>query len=540
VSWPAGHWTHRRSLPPLLFVLACALGCTDLTDAPPDQPPEPGPPVSVAFTVATAADGPRVPADFLGLGFEMPVMADPLLRSDRVLDQMLSNLGSGTLRFGGGAVEQTVWSPAAPAAGDTEFHLTPADVDAVFGLARRIGWRVTVALPFARFDSAAAAAEAMYLVESGGDALLGVEIGNEPNLYPLQGLRSPAYSVDSLAADFDAYAAAILARAPSAPLVAPATWCTGGGAWFAGFLERRHGSLAFGSHHFYPMGRTAPAGSTEEASVANMLSPELMARSQACVDTAMASAAQHQLALRVDETNSAYGFGRPGVSDVFASALWGVDYLFTLAELGVAGVNLEMGTDANGGLTCAGVYLPMCAQDGKFIARPLYYAMLMFHEAAVGRVVPVQAGTPLEANVVAHAAVGDDGAVRVTIINKEETTPVDATVALDPGGAGSPAGVLRLVGNSLTSQSVSLGGSFVQDDGTWAPKSPEPVVGGASYSVSVPPASAALLVIGAAPALMAARSPPGPAAGSWPRRDRSLPRRRSSRDRLSIAGLRGR
>jgi hypothetical protein len=271
-----------------------------------------------------------------------------------------------------------------------------------------------------------------------------------------------------------------------------------------------------------------------------MLSPELMARSRACVDTAVASAAQHQLALRVDETNSAYGFGKPGVSDVFASALWGVDYLFSLAELGVAGVNVEMGTDGNGGLTCAGVYLPLCAQNGKFIARPLYYGMLMFHQAAVGRMVPVQAGTPLEANVTAHAAVGDDGTVRVIIINKEASTPVDASVALDPGGTSAPAGVLRLVGNSLASQSVSLGGSFVQDDGTWAPKSPEPVAGGASYRVSVPPASAALLVIGTAPALMAARAPPDPAAGSGRRRDRTQPRRRSTRDRLSTAGLRGR
>jgi hypothetical protein len=225
---------------------------------------------------------------------------------------------------------------------------------------------------------------------------------------------------------------------------------------------------------------------------------------------------------------------------VFASALWGVDYLFSLAELSVAGVNLQMGTDGNGGLTCAGVYLPMCAQDGTFIARPLYYAMLLFHQAAVGRMVPVQAGTPPEANVAAHAAVGDDGTVRVTIINKEAAIPVDASVALDPGGTDAPAGVLRLVGNSLTSRSVSLGGSFVQDDGTWAPKTPEPVVAGASYSVSVPPASAALLVIGAAPALMAARAPLDPAAGSLPRRGRSPPRRRSTRDRRPTAGLGGR
>src|SRR3954462_6808810 len=241
----------------LLLALVGAISCTDLPQAPSDEPAPPRPPANVSFTVQIAADGPRVPADFLGLGFEVPVMADPSL-ADPVLLRLLSNLGGGSLRFGGSSVENTVWSPdsANPAEGD--YRLTPADVDRVFGLARQIGWRVTVAVGLARFDSAAAAAEAAYLARSGGDALLGVEIGNEPNLYPVQGLRSPAWTVDSFAAEFDAYAAAIQARAPGAPLAGPATWCTGGGGWFTHFLDQRRAALAFTSSHFYPMGRTAP------------------------------------------------------------------------------------------------------------------------------------------------------------------------------------------------------------------------------------------------------------------------------------------
>jgi hypothetical protein len=519
--------------------LAGVLSCGDLPEAPSNEPPSPGPPVAVAFTVQTTATGPRVPPDFLGLGLETPVMADPHL-SDPVLARLLGNLGPGSLRFGGGSVETTVWTPVdSGAAGD--FRLTPAAVDAVFALARSIGWRVTVAVPFARFDPAAAAAEAAYLVASGGDALLGVEMGNEPNLYALQGLRSPQYSVDSLAADFDAYAAAILSQAPAAPLVGPATWCTGGGVWFAGFLDRVQAPLAFTSHHFYPMGRTAPGDSPEHATVDNMLSPELMARTRACVDSAAGPAASRNLALRIDETNSAYGFGQPGVSDVFASALWGVDHLFTLAELGVAGVNVQTGTDPQGGLTCAGVYLPVCADDGgKFTARPLYYAMLMFHLAVVGRLVPVQVTAPPDARVVAHAAVGDDGTVRVTLINKSDATPVDATIALE-AGAGGPAGVLRLRGKSLGSPSGSFGDAAVNDDGSWAPKPPEALAGGPSYAVSVPPASAALVVIGpGATTLTAARSPPGPAAGSALRLARTPQFPRSSRGTRPTAALGGR
>jgi hypothetical protein len=222
------------------------------------------------------------------------------------------------------------------------------------------------------------------------------------------------------------------------------------------------------------------------------------------VDSAAASAATHVLPLRVDETNSAFGFGQPGVSDVFASALWGLDHLFTLAELGVAGVNVQTGTDLEGGLTCAGVYLPVCDSETGFIPRPLYYAMLMFHYAAVGRVVPVQVTAFNQANVVAHAAVADDGKVRLTIINKEAATPVDASITIAPGIDPAQTTILRLTARSLLSQSpVTLGGSSVAKDGSWSPTSLEAVAGG-NYSVSVPPASAALVVFGQDPLVASA------------------------------------
>jgi Glycosyl hydrolase family 79 C-terminal beta domain len=494
----------RWSFPPTLLLAILFVGtlsCGEYPQAPLDEAPPPGPPVELSLTVQTLAAGPRVPADFLGLSFEMPVMADEQLASPTLM-RLLMNLGPGTLRFGGNAAERTVWSPDNEAEGGGDFHLRPAHVDAVFAVARSIGWRVVVALGLARFDSAAAAAEAAYLVQSGGDALLGVEVGNEPNLYATQGLRSQAWTVDSLAAEFDAYAAAIRARAPSAALVAPSTWCTGGGTWFAGFLERHQASLAYTSHHFYPMGRTAPAGSPEHATVANMLSPELMARSRACLDSAATPAKTYGFALRVDATNSAYGFGQPGVSDVFASALWGLDYLFTVAELGVAGVNIQTGTNAEGGLSCAGVYLPVCDDNG-FRARPLYYAMLMFHHAAIGRLVPVVASPSVDANVAAHAAVADDGTVRVTIINKEAATPMATSITLEPGLTPAQTTILRLTGASLQSDSaVAFGGASVGADGTWGPRGVEAVAGG-KYSLTVPPASAALVVFGQAPAFAA-------------------------------------
>jgi hypothetical protein len=479
----------------LLLALAGAVGCSDDTGPSAPNPPPSTTPPAVTLTIGTDATGPSIPADFLGLGFEMPVMADPRLNSP-ALEQLLRNVGPGTLRFGGNSVQKTVWRPNVQTKSGF-FQLTPANVDATFGFAGRIGWRVAVDVALPRSDPAEVVSESAYLVQTGGDRLLSIELGNEPNLYPSNGIRSANYTVDSFTTEFDAAAAAIREQVPAAPLAAPSSWCTGGGAWFADFLDGTGTPLAYATEHFYPMGVPAPARSVEEATVANMLSPELMARSRACVDSAAGPALARGLALRVDETNSAFGFGEPGVSDVFASALWGLDHLFTLAELGVAGVNLQTGTDINGGLTCRGIYLPVCdAGGGRWTARPLYYAMLLFHQAAVGRAVPVQVGATPETNVVAHATVADDGSVRVVVINKEEAAP--ATVAIQLGSTGAQATVLRLSASSLLARNgVTLGGTAVASDGTWSPGTLEPATpDGGQYVVTVPPASAMLVTVG--------------------------------------------
>src|SRR4051812_22916203 len=428
----------------------------------------------------------------------MPVMADPRLLNSPALEQLLRNVGPGTLRFGGNSVQKTVWRPNVQTKSGF-FQLTPANVDATFGFAGRIGWRVGGDVGLPRVDPAEVVSESAYLVQTGGDRLLSIELGNEPNLYPSNGIRSANYTVDSFTIEFDAAAAAIREQVPAAPLAAPSSWCTGGGAWFADFLAATATQLAYASEHFYPMGVPAAAGSPEGATVANMLSPQLRAGGRVCVASAAGPAAARGLPLRVDETNSAFGFGERGVSDVFASALWGLDHLFTLAELGVAGVNVQTGSDVMGGLTCAGVYLPVCDGESGFVPRPLYYAMLMFHQAAVGRLVPVQVSADNPANVVAYAAVAEDGKVRLTIINKEEATPVSATIVLVPGIEPAQTTVLRLTAKSLLSQSsIKLGGMSVGSDGSWGPKTVEAVAGG-NYNNSGAPGGAALGGFGEAP-----------------------------------------
>jgi hypothetical protein len=121
--------------------------------------------------------------------------------------------------------------------------------------------------------------------------------------------------------------------------------------------------------------------------------------------------------------------------------------------------------------------------------------MLLFHQAAVGRAVPVDVETTPEANVVAHATLADDGTVRVVVINKEAAAP--ATVVIQLGFAG-PATVMRLLAASLLARDgVTLGGTAVASDGTWSPGTPEPVTPeGGQYVVTAPAASALLVTVG--------------------------------------------
>jgi hypothetical protein len=488
----------RSGLALLLGALACGDDGGSLGPPPPDS-------ASVSIVVHASSPGPAIPPDFLGLGFEMPVMADPHFTSEPVFERLLANLGPGTFRFGGNSVENTYWSPAGRGhRSDWVFELTPADVDATVAVARRIGWRVIIALNLGAFAPDTFAAEAEYVARRAGPTLLGIEIGNEPDLYVSRGLRPPGWDVDSFTTEFEAYAAAIRARAPNAPIVGPATAGTGSGAWFAAFLAKVRSPLAFASHHFYPMGVPAPPGSVEHATVANMLSPELMARTAANIDSAAGPSRAHGLALRLDETNSAYGFGKPGVSDVAASALWGLDYLFTLAERGVVSVNIETGTDIEGGLTCRGIYLPVCRDATGWTARPLYYAMLFFRQAGAGRPVPIElTADASERKVVAHAVRGEDGTLRVAVINKEAATRVEARIEAGTEYAAVRAGAYRLLAPSLEAPGpVTFAGAAVANDGTWHPGAAEPVPGeGGRFIVSVPPASALLLVVGQEPAI---------------------------------------
>ena len=457
------------------------------------------PSAKVLITVHPEQPGVAIPANFLGFSYEKSTLAGNHFNpTNSVMVNLFRNLGNGVLRLGGNLVEFTHWSRTSTERLSSEKEPTkinpqtlgPLELDKLYAFAKQSGWRVVHGLNLGANDPAMAADEAAYAMQVGGPAVLAFEIGNEPDLYlrnwPTRPpLRPAGYEYAQYRQEVETYDRAILNRTPHAPLAGPAT--AKNSQWFPDFVADSKTCIVLATSHFYPLwaGEKDPQGA-KFASVENLLSPKTEQVWMPFIKKNQKAASAAGIPFRLGECNSASGGGVTGVSDSFAAALWGADFLFDTAERGLAGINFHSGFKAGG-------YTPFYYRDNHYHANPIYYSMLLFHQAARGRVVPVAFQTPI--NLTVHAMIGDDHKLRVVLLNKDMVHPVVAVVA--PGSACAKAEVIRLTAPSLTSNNgVTLAGSAVDDDGTWTPQPGEPVqaVNG-RFEVALPAASAALLTI---------------------------------------------
>jgi hypothetical protein len=446
-------------------------------------------PAKALVTVHPERTGAALPARFLGLSCEKSILAEPHFRPDNTeLVNLFRNLGGGVLRPGGARVETTYWSRTEPDAAANQGKrktLGPKALDSLYRFAKESDWLVLHGLNLGANDRAMAADEAAYALEAGGSTVLAFEIGNEPNLLPKLNLRPPNYGYSQYRGEIEAYQRAILARLPRAPLAGPAT--TKSCNWFPGFVTDFKNHIVLATSHLYPLSaKVLDPHNSRFASIPNLLDAKQLRAWMPMIEEHQKAASAAGLPFRLGECNSASGGGTDGVSDVFASALWGVDFLFDVAERGVAGINFH-GSFLDRG------YTPLCYRDNHYVPHPIYYAMLLFHQAAQGRMAQVECHAPV--NVTAHAALGDDRKLRVVLINKDLARPVLASVAHN--SSRSKAGVIRLTAPSVTSkEGVTLAGSAVGADGTWTPRAGEPAPAvSARFELLLPAASAALLTI---------------------------------------------
>ena len=185
-------------------------------------PPPHGRPVSVS--IAGRPTGPAVPADFMGLSFEvrsLPTIATYAGKGD--FATLLRSLGPGVMRFGGiSADEQAAWVPAGaskPAWANTA--IDEQDLAGIGALAKETGWKVLLTVNLGHYEPQAAAQEAAVAHAQLGSHLAGIEIGNEPDLFPRKHLRPPGAGVKGYLHQAADYRAAIEAAAPGTPIAGP-------------------------------------------------------------------------------------------------------------------------------------------------------------------------------------------------------------------------------------------------------------------------------------------------------------------------------
>ncbi|MGH9401386.1 MAG: glycosyl hydrolase family 79 C-terminal domain-containing protein [Terriglobia bacterium] len=434
------------------------------------------------------------PRNFLGLGFETSTVAYPGLLSgaNRALINYISAMGhEGVIRIGGNTSDYAVWSPHGKAVSSPQPQpsvINNAILADLGRFLRAIGWKLIWGLNLGTGTPQEASEEAAAVAGAVGDALLALQIGNEPDLFSHNGLRNRNYTYPDYLREFQRFAKAIRKRLPNIPFAGPDVAVqTSWAGEFAGGPERP----VLLTQHYYAEGPPANPAAT----IQNLLKPneryEEMLRQLRRISNSA------RIPYRIVETNSCFGGGKPGVSDTFASALWGLDYCFSLAAHEAAGINFENGINQFGRVSC---YSPIYNDEqGLYSARPLYYAMRAFSMMGVGQRLVLKSEIS-GINFKAYAVRDDPGRTWVTLINKEPEQAVEATIS--PSRTFASANAIRLTAPSMSSKSgVMLGGAVISNEngkeGYWRAAGREPLrVKGGDIKVHVPASSATFVEFG--------------------------------------------
>lgn len=462
---------------------------------------------SVRVTLDPHRRGNPIPADFTGLSYETAQLGDPTFfaPTNTELIGFIRRLGrSGVLRIGGNTSEWSYWAPQGTpredeavrerdqatvleqAVGPDTGHgpakhrkITPEAIENLAAFVDATGWKLIYGLNMGTEDAETAASEAAYVKHAIGDRLIAFQLCNEPDLFYRNGLRKSDYNYAQFAKEWQHFYEVIRRKVPNAPFAGPDTAFNN--EWLVPFAKQFQNEVAFLSQHYYAEGPPTDPSMTIDRLLRP--DPKLAAEFRGMAETK----AESHLPFRLAETNSCYQGGKQGVSNTFASALWGADLMYQLATAGGVGINFH-----GGGY---GWYTPVAGTiPNGFLARPIYYGMLLFAEAGSGHLIDARLDRPDLPLLAAYGVANDDGgsAVKAIVLNKDAHRALHLTV--DSAGGGTQAQALRLIAPRLDDTTdVTLGMNPVGPSGEWSAH-PEslPVHNGAA-SLDLPPGSGVLV-----------------------------------------------
>ena len=435
----------------------------------------------VTLKLSGDAKGPHIPDDFVGLSYEVQQLTDPsFFAADNVglIRQFQALASRGVLRLGGNTSEFGWWK-ATPGSPEPEhpqtrvvegepkpqyYAVTPEAVQNLAGFLKATGWTCLYGIGMGTNTPERAAEEAAFVAKTLGDSLQYFQIGNEADLFSHH-LRDPkTWSAKAYMEEWLALARAVTARVPGAKVGMPdvasnVAWLTEIADLWPSITNPPHVTTL--THHYYFGG---PA-TNPDVNILNLLKPATMARVQKTADTATAAANKMGARVRMTEGNTCYRGGKPGVSDVFAAALWSADYSLLLASNNYSGVNLH-GARVNlwpipSADLCPTTRLlkraaklqnrlpririlfctPIATFGSDYVLEPFAYGLKFAGSFSDGTLLKTDFSTKLQAagvNATAYAAKLPGGQTSVIILNKDAAADLD--VELDFGRGISGAG----------------------------------------------------------------------------------------------------
>lgn len=431
---------------------------------------------SVTLAIPAEATGAQMPADFVGLSYEVQQLVDPSFFSASnagLVEQFRALSSNGALRLGGNTSEFAYWraTPDSPepehpktreVVGEPKPEYYAVTGEAVHNLAaflKATGWSCLYGIGMGTNTPERAAEEAAFVHRELGASLQYFQIGNEVDLFDRH-LRDPkTWSAKTYLDEWLTLARAITARVPDAKFGLPdvaskVEWLTEIAALWPSVENPPH-VTTLTHHHYFGGPATNP-----EVNIPNLLKAEAMAKVQKTADAATAAADKMSARVRMTEGNTCYRGGKPGVSDVFAAALWAANYSLVLASNNYSGINLHGGTGKSVANSVGGslpgdallkdqgatpdqiathphpFYTPIATFDGEYALEPVAYGLKFAGALSGGSFYKADFSAQIEASGVdaaAFAAKLSDGRASVIVLNKDAEKDLDLT--LDFGAA---------------------------------------------------------------------------------------------------------
>ena len=359
---------------------------------------------NVAVTVDIHSPGYRVNEDFVGFSMEQYTLSTGRwgvlgsfwtggTNGNGRLKNLLANISDhSVIRLGGfTADDRMIWQNA-PRNGSTNVRATYSDdVDKFFTFLGQIGWKGIYTINLPNNTPANAVSEATYLMNRYNTNLHSLSLGNEPYLYA--GIfRSTAYNPDScMLKDYLPMYDAIKAANPAIPISgldcgARQYYGAQNQRWndvYTNYINNSGSSrpLAGLNVHFYGLGNNATTLS-RDAAADTLLNvdnaPLIFTRTLLPYMTRLART--KNAPLRYSETSSAATgtFDTTNVSHTYVSALWALQYLYTLAANGISGVNFH----SSGASVYSAIDWGPATTTSAYRIAPIYYGMLAFVDGA--------------------------------------------------------------------------------------------------------------------------------------------------------------